>query len=184
MNAIRNRLVDGYLRRLDRALRDLPGDRRREIVEEIEEHIDQALAELEAPSEAEVRELIERMGDPEDIAAEARASLGLGPHRPGGLEIAALILLAVGGLIVPFLGWVVGVILLWVSSSWTWREKLIGTLVIPGGLFAAFAAGALGIGLGLPGRAGQLLLVLLVAAPIASVAFLGWRLRRAEPVVG
>ena len=32
MNATRNRLVDEYLRRLDRALHDLPRDRRGEIV--------------------------------------------------------------------------------------------------------------------------------------------------------
>ena len=30
--------------------------------------------------------------------------------------------------------WLVGVVLLWISSAWTRREKVIGTLVIPGGL--------------------------------------------------
>ncbi|HXG44972.1 MAG TPA: hypothetical protein VNJ71_09480 [Gemmatimonadales bacterium] len=184
MTATRDRLVEEYLRRLDRALRDLPRDRRREIVQEIEEHIDQALSELGSPSEAEVRGLIDRMGDPEDIAAEARASLDLRPRRAGGLEIAALVLLAVGGLIVPFLGWVVGVVLLWVSPAWTWWEKLVGTLFTPGGLSAAFAVGVLGIGLALPAGAGALLFAFLLVAPVASVAFLAWRLRRAEPVAG
>jgi hypothetical protein len=30
--------------------------------------------------------------------------------------------------------WVVGVVLLWRSRAWTLRDKLIGTLVVPGGL--------------------------------------------------
>lgn len=30
--------------------------------------------------------------------------------------------------------WMVGVVLLWRSRAWTLRDKLIGTLVVPGGL--------------------------------------------------
>ena len=37
---------------------------------------------------------------------------------------------------IPFLGWVVGVVLLWISRLWTTRDKLIGTL---GGLSMAEA---------------------------------------------
>jgi hypothetical protein len=33
-------------------------------------------------------------------------------------------------------GWVVGVVLLWRSRAWTTKDKLIGTLVLPGGLLA------------------------------------------------
>ena len=200
MNATRNRLVDEYLRRLDRALHHLPRDRRGEIVQEIKEHIEQALSEQGSPSEAEVRGVIDRIGEPEDIAAEAQASLGLRPHRAGALEVAALILLAVGGLvalvgvvggvllwvspswtwlIVPLVGWVVGVVLLWVSPSWTWREKLVGTLLIPGVLFTPLALGLVGAGVVVPV---ELLLLFLLMAPIASVGFLAWRLRRDEAV--
>jgi hypothetical protein len=32
------------------------------------------------------------------------------------------------------MGWLVGLILLWSSRLWTTREKLIGTLIVPGGL--------------------------------------------------
>jgi uncharacterized membrane protein len=199
MNATRNRLVDAYLRRLDSALHDLPRDRRGEIVQEIKEHIEQALSELGSPNEAEVRGVIDRIGEPEDIAAEARASLGLRPPRARPLEVAALILLAVGGLIallgwvagvvlawvspawlvVPLVGWVVGMVLLWVSPSWTWREKLVGTLLIPGGLFTPLALGLLGAGVAVPV---ELLLLFLLMAPLASVGFLAWRLRRDEAV--
>lgn len=33
---------------------------------------------------------------------------------------------------IPFLGWVVGVVLLWLSRTWTTREKAIGTVLALG----------------------------------------------------
>ena len=42
-------------------------------------------------------------------------------------------------LVIPFLGWVAGVVLVWVSRRWTTRDKLIGTL---GGL--SWVLGGLG----------------------------------------
>ena len=47
-------------------------------------------------------------------------------ERRSGQEWATVVLL-------PVL-WVVGVVLLWRSRAWTTRDKLIGTLVVPGGL--------------------------------------------------
>jgi len=63
------------------------------------------------------------------------------PNEPGGgragaLEITAVIFLLIGGVVIPFVGWVVGVILLWYSPRWRRSEKLLGTLVWPGGLLA------------------------------------------------
>ena len=46
-------------------------------------------------------------------------------------------LLLVGGVVLPVVGWIVGAVLLWGSEAWTRREKLVGTLVVPGGLLAA-----------------------------------------------
>jgi hypothetical protein len=34
--------------------------------------------------------------------------------------------------------WVIGVVLLWRSPAWTVRDKLIGTLIVPGGLAFVF----------------------------------------------
>lgn len=129
-----DQLVASYLKRLDKELGDLPRARRRELVEEISEHIDEARSGLDGQSEAEVRNLLDRLGDPADIAAEARERFGVQPKKSGAGEVAALILLPIGGLVVPLLGWVVGVVLLWVSDVWSRREKLIGTFVVPGGL--------------------------------------------------
>jgi hypothetical protein len=56
--------------------------------------------------------------------------------RSGALGIAALILLPIGGLILPVIGWFIGGILLWSSRVWTTGEKLAGTLLFPGRLLS------------------------------------------------
>ena len=120
-------LIDRYLTDLEAELRGLPTNRRREILEEIGEHISQARAALESETEAGIRTVLERLGDPADIAAGARERFGL-PAKPTRqatpwLEVIALIML-----VIPFLGWIVGVVLVWISRIWTTRDKLIGTL--------------------------------------------------------
>jgi hypothetical protein len=126
-------LVRDYLERLEQELADLPNARRREIIEEISEHIEEARTSG-AADEAGVRSLLDRLGDPADIAVDARERLGVRPRRSGIFEIAALVLLLVGGVVLPVLGWLVGVALLWASAVWTTRDKLLGTVVVPGGL--------------------------------------------------
>jgi hypothetical protein len=44
------------------------------------------------------------------------------------------VLLLTAGSFVPVVGWLVGVVLLWTSTLWRLREKLLGTLVVPFGL--------------------------------------------------
>src|SRR5436305_15283943 len=61
------------------------------------------------------------------------------PQRERGWhETVAIVLLLAGGLFWGA-GWVVGVILLWLSSVWSTRDKLIGTFVVPGGLSLSVA---------------------------------------------
>jgi hypothetical protein len=105
---------------LELELADFPLARRRELVQEISGHIVEARAALESESEADVRNLLDRLGDPADIAAKARgvpvASPSAQPHvarRSSAVDIAALILLLVGGVVLPLVGWLVGVVLLW-----------------------------------------------------------------------
>jgi hypothetical protein len=43
-------------------------------------------------------------------------------------------MLSIGGVVLPVLGWIVGVVLLWVSDVWSTRDKLLGTFVTPGGI--------------------------------------------------
>lgn len=134
MQTTEQRLVNEYLRELEQELRALPRSRQAELLEEVRGHIEAALAELEGPTRFDVLAVLERLGDPADIATEARERFGVSRARAGLLEVGALLLLPLGGLVLPALGWLAGVILLWSSNAWNRRDKLIGTLVIPGGL--------------------------------------------------
>lgn len=129
-------LVGVYLARLGAALAGVPADRRDEIAGEIANHIAEARAQLTHESDADVSALLERIGDPAEIAAAAHDG-GVESARAakswGILEVAALIL-------TPFL-WPVGVILLWLSPAWRLRDKLIGTLLPPGGYLSVLVAG-------------------------------------------
>ncbi len=130
-----DRIVADYLRRLRRAARGLPPARRRELVAEITAHIAEARAAAGPPPGETIQAILGRTGDPADIARAAGGPALAG--RPRGLEIAAVILLLIGGFIFV-IGWPVGCVLLWVSPRWGWTDKLLGTLVWPGG-FAAIA---------------------------------------------
>jgi hypothetical protein len=127
-----DKLVADYLKTLDRELRGISRTRREELTAEIGEHIAEARAGLEPDDEAGVREILDRLGDPVDIAVAER------PARPssraGWKEVVALILLPIGGIIVPIFGWVAGAVLLWASDAWSTKDKLLGTFLFPGGL--------------------------------------------------
>jgi Protein of unknown function (DUF1700) len=129
-----DKLVADYLKRLNAELRGLPRARRQELVDEISEHIAEARAALDGENEAAIRTLLDRLGEPEEIAAEARERVGMAPRKVGWKEVGALVLLPIGGVLIPVLGWIVGIVLLWVSDAWSTRDKLVGTLVVPGGL--------------------------------------------------
>jgi uncharacterized membrane protein len=121
-----DRLVDDYLRRLEAAAAELPQERRSELVAEIREHIDHALREIAEDDEVAIRNILERLGSPEEIAEEAagpQAAVGIGHEggQAGRLEVAALI-----ALVVPFIGWLVGLVLVVLSRAWSTREKLAG----------------------------------------------------------
>jgi hypothetical protein len=168
-------LVDRYLKDLETELRGLPGNRRREILDEVGEHITQARADLDAETEAAIRTVLERLGDPADIAAEARDRFGVqpGPARPATpwLEVLTLVLL-----VIPFIS-VVGLVLVWLSRLWTTRDKLIGTL---GGLSWWVAPlGTIGVSAGGTGLGPVEVIVFAVpfVLPIAAAIYLGIRLR-------
>ena len=67
-------LVDDYLHRLDAAASTLPADQRDELVSEIRDHLQEALRRTPAGDQAAVRNALERLGSPEEIAAAAAAA--------------------------------------------------------------------------------------------------------------
>ncbi|RWZ67787.1 hypothetical protein ELQ92_00465 [Labedella populi] len=134
--------ADSYLDRLANALRDVREPVRGEIWSGIAE-------ELDGLGETDARDRIAELGDPSFIAREARNAVDVGTMgdtsssaytavvaRPPlsesrGLAIFGAIALGVGGFVVPLFGWVVGVALVWTSSLWRTREKLIATVGPP-----------------------------------------------------
>lgn len=131
-------IIQRYLTRLREELRSLPPSQGNEIVEEVAGHIEEALNELTDPSEADVRRVLDEVGDPHEIASEAASRLGVERGKPSWADYVALVLLPIGGILVPIIGWIAGVILLWMSAVWRRGEKLVGTFVLPGGLMLPF----------------------------------------------
>jgi hypothetical protein len=180
-------LARDYLKRLKRAARHLPRARRNELIEEIEAHLHEALPA--GVGETEALNALERFGEPAEIVVEAESGATETP-RPGMRESLAVILLLFGGFL--FLaGWFVGLHLLWSSRFWTMRDKLVGTLLVPGGLLPALVLASAGIqtcdgGTGVPTKCTPYIsptlravmiagLVALTVLPLASAAFLSWR---------
>lgn len=132
-------LVMRYLARLEAAAGGMPADRRRELIDEITTHIEEAMAAKPAPPGG-IATVLDQLGSPEDIVRAADpvgAGAGRGAGNPlGAVEIFAILGLLIGGIIVPVVGWLVGVALLWISPRWKTRDKLLATLVWPGGLLA------------------------------------------------
>lgn len=155
MNA--NALIEQYLSRLETASHALSGRRRTELLTEVRDHINAALAETGTADEATVRNLLDRLGDPEEIvAAEGAGSeriptVGLGAAgtaaagtlasaRFGVMEVLALLLLVVGAWIIPFIGAALALIFVWASTRWRLREKAIATAIVLCGPLASVVA--------------------------------------------
>lgn len=132
---MKTNLIEDYLGAVGWAALSLPPSRSAELQEELRDHIDQALARAGVSDEATVRNVLDKLGSPEEIvAAEAQERdlpvAAVGPT--GGAsswwnpEVTTIVLLLFGGFVL-FIGWFVGLALLWSSRVWTIKEKVIGT---------------------------------------------------------
>ncbi len=151
-------LVRGYLERLRAAATGLPPDRREELLAEVREHIGAALtAEPGGPTEVSVRNVLDRLGPPEeivraeleDLAPPVADQVGAAAEATGPpwgtLEVAALVTLAAGGIVLPVFGLLLGLLLAWLSDRWTTQQKLVASalallpmiLILPVALISA-----------------------------------------------
>jgi hypothetical protein len=115
------------------------------------------------------------------------------PRKAGWKEVGALIMLPIGGVLLPVLGWFIGIVLLWISDAWSTRDKLVGTLLFPGGLLLPLALGVMAegssgcstpVGTECPPDSGGTgawqvaLVVMLLLVPLVTTVYLARRLGR------
>jgi uncharacterized membrane protein len=102
-----DQIIAGYLARLEAALALLPSSRRRELVDDVAGHIAEARAGLSEEADADILTIIDRLGDPSEMAAEEMertqpaapaASTALGGGRSNLLE-SILVLVAVAAIL-------------------------------------------------------------------------------------
>lgn len=167
-----------YLNQLTYAVRDLP----REVADGVLFGVREELSGL---SETEAIERMAELGDPEFIAASAHAELPAVARTsdPAWYSVLTPLLLVFGGFIVPVLGWVVGLVLLWKSRIWTRRDKLVGTWLPLGIQVSAVTIASVfefgfqfGNGFFSPLASG--LMVASVVVPVVTVPYLLVRARR------
>jgi hypothetical protein len=105
MNAHADTLVEDYLRRLDAAASRLSTDRRTELVSEIRDHLQEGLRQSGTNDEVSVRNLLERLGPPEEIITEAADPPPVNdlPVRPLETNSSAVVSLVLGAL------WLLGI---------------------------------------------------------------------------
>jgi hypothetical protein len=74
-----DQLVASYLEAVARELTGLPASRRAELLGDLRDHIAAERAVLDPPTEAGVREILDRLGDPATLAYEARLAEDMPP---------------------------------------------------------------------------------------------------------
>jgi hypothetical protein len=160
MTGLHHPLVQDYLARLDRAAVGLPPEIRAELLADLSAHLDGALGP--ESTDVDVRNALQELGAPEDVAAAAFEGLGapvmqqaaptpgpsvwpVPPPSPWGpVEIIAVIGLIAGTFLAPVIGPIVGLVMAWVSDKWTRTEKVIATVLTVAPVFV-LAVGLIGL---------------------------------------
>lgn len=172
-----------YVYRLTQAVRGLPTDVAEGVVSGVRE-------ELSGLSGTAATERMAELGDPEFIAASARAELPAATRRSESWQYSVMTaaLIAVGGILVPLVGWIVGVVLLATSRLWTRSDKLVGSLAAPVLIIVACTIARIAefgfvVGNGMFSPIASGTMVALVVAPLVSTPYLLVRARklRAKP---
>ena len=131
------RWSDAYLAELEQAAMALPADRRADLLAQISSHLDAELAG--ATSDDDARAVMERLGDPADVVAEAAADLPPAPNQPRSpaAEIVALLLMAIGGFALPLVAPAAGVLVMRTTPRWTEAQVRRSWWILAVGLLAA-----------------------------------------------
>ncbi|HEX6336980.1 MAG TPA: hypothetical protein VFZ85_08505 [Jiangellaceae bacterium] len=179
--------VERYIHELAIALSGLPADEREDVIAGIREHIDGSLLAIADPTSADVQRVLDELGDPLAIAADAGAPAAAASRPPGtgttppsraatplsgaasaprqdsanvpllerdwvpmaviGSFVLAGFFVWLGGPVLAFAAWLVGLVGLLASPLWHAVEKLFGVVVfvagpaIVGGLVLGYVPG-------------------------------------------
>ena len=139
-------VTPAYLAELETALAGIAPETRNGILHGVRE-------ELHGLSEADAVLRIQELGDPEFIASEARAQAASfeeyasqASREPRWFSVVAALLIMLGGIVIPILGSVAGLVMMWFSTTWSRKEKWIATLIpVAVALLAALLGGALSL---------------------------------------
>lgn len=138
-----SRWGEAYLADLDQAAAGLPPDRRAELLTEVAGHLTTELATVTDDDEA--RAVLDRLGDPAALVAEAAVDLPPAPARPAGPsagEIVALLLMGIGGIALPLIAPAMGAMIMRSTPRWTSAEVRTAWAILGVGV-AAVGAGLL-----------------------------------------
>ncbi|GAA0674150.1 hypothetical protein GCM10010193_28720 [Kitasatospora atroaurantiaca] len=134
-------LVRAYLTSVEERTTALPDVRRQELLADLREHIEVALADSDTFDENSVRRVLDQLGTPGEIAAAALA------EEPGNHPVPessrhtsvtlCLIVMALPAALIPVIGpflalaaTVAALVRLWKSPQWVRREKRQATLLV------------------------------------------------------
>ncbi|MFE3738605.1 HAAS signaling domain-containing protein [Streptomyces sp. NPDC059134] len=134
-------LVRSYLSSVGDRAAALPDVRRQELLADLREHIEVALADSGTFDEGEVRRVLDQLGTPGEIVAAALAEeAGSGPVPESGRHTAitlCLIVVALPAALIPVIGpffapaaVIAALVRLWRSPQWARQEKRQATLLM------------------------------------------------------
>lgn len=135
------RIIADYLDRLQRAAAGLPDGARAELLADIRGHLAETAGV--SPDEPTARRVLRELGEPEEIAAAAAPESGARPAPTGAVpayDVGTVLVLLLGGFVIPVLGWIAGVVMLWNGPRWGLRHKWTGTLLWPSATVVGAAA--------------------------------------------
>ncbi|PBC76496.1 hypothetical protein BX265_1213 [Streptomyces sp. TLI_235] len=159
---IEHPLVGDYLDEVTRLTAALPAERRRELLADLREHVEVALAEHGSADDDAVRQVLDGLGSPQQVAGAALDESGQArPEPETGARTTVTLALAVLPLpltLVPAVGpllalaaGITALVRVWKSPQWARREKKQATLLLLSPIAvtppaaAAFAASSAGL---------------------------------------
>lgn len=138
-----------YLDEVEQAVAARDADTAQQIRAEIATHIAESRSDAEERgASVSIHDIIAEIGDPLAIAAEVPISQEALRTAPSSISLFARLepmtyvwvvcLVIVVGTSLYFIGWALGMLMMWTSSLWTRRVKIWATALLPACFLAAF----------------------------------------------